>query len=128
MFNDQYNSELEEEIRQKMLDQMENGRINPESQDTLPNGTPGETVSNVTPWLDKTGLWLANDGKNPQFKPKTPLVTPSEPMGEEEEETQEAEEELPAPVEEEEEEEISDEEIEQLVAELLEESSEDPEG
>jgi hypothetical protein len=130
MFNSQYNPELESEIRQQLLDQMENGRISPEAQDALPDGTPGEHVSNVTPWLDKIGLWKANDGSDPNWKPKTPLEIPEELTDEEVDALVQAlmeEEEGDEPVEEtmeegsreEEDEELTEEEIQSLVSELM---------
>lgn len=46
----------------------------PDSLDLDPTtNLPGNTISNVSPWLEHTGLWKANDGMSRDFKPNQPF-------------------------------------------------------
>ena len=116
-----FDPEIENQIREALNATLNGERKTAEDEDFV-GEVPTNVVSNTSPWFDKVGLWEANPGNDPTWKPKQELK-----INEEEEETQ-PEDEVEAeessenePVEDEDGDLLSDEELAALFDELAEE-------
>jgi hypothetical protein len=104
--------QVEASVREALERSMETPII-PEDEDELSNGLSTETISNVTPWFEKVGLWDTNT----LIKGGKPELSSQREDEELEDLSDEEVDELLAILEEpEEEEEISDEEVESYLA------------
>ena len=67
-----FDPEIENQIREALTTTLNGERKTAEDEDFV-GEVPTNVVSNTSPWFDKVGLWEANPGNDPTWKPKQEL-------------------------------------------------------
>ena len=90
-----FNPEIENQIREALSESLSGERKSAEDEDFV-GDIPTNVISNTSPWFDKVGLWEANPGNDPTWKPKQELkLSEEESQSEDEGEAEEKPEEEP---------------------------------
>ena len=115
-----FDPEIENQIREALNATLNGERKTAEDEDFV-GEIPTNVVSNTSPWFDKVGLWEANPGNDPTWKPKQELKLNEEEETQPEDEVEAEESSENEPVADEDGDLLSDEELAALFDELAEE-------